>query len=371
MDEPLARNGGETHGDAPTEPAPDVAGSTPEGTEPASPAVERHTLARQTELLLGEHPSLDAYDVARMVGTSAARVLQFWRALGFAGVPASSRIFTRSDAQALRSALDLLERAGIGEPAFRSLVRAAAHSADRLAVWQVEALVEDAEQRLVLDDLTARIMVLDSISDTIEALEHLGTHAWRRHLYALLARTEDSVAHAGLVESRDDQLPLERAIGFLDVVAYTSRSSALGPAALAELVTSFEERARYVVTDAGGRVVKTLGDGVLFVADDLVTGLEAALQLRAAYADDDVPFEVHGGFTWGRVLARSGDVFGAPVNLASRLADLASAHELLTDQVTWALLVAHGLDAVVAGEERPTADLAGIGRVDPVRLTRV
>ena len=92
------------------------------------------TLERQTKLLLGELPHLDAYDVARMVGTSAARVLQFWRALGFPGVPASSKVFTRADADGLRAALDLIESSGLSETAWRALVRAAAHSADRLAL---------------------------------------------------------------------------------------------------------------------------------------------------------------------------------------------------------------------------------------------
>lgn len=153
-------------------------------------------------------------------------------------------------------------------------------------------------------------------------------------------------------------------------MSYTSRSARLGPAQLAELVSAFEERARDVVTEVGGRVVKTLGDGVLFVADDLATGVVAALDLRDAYGDQDVPFEVHGGLTWGRVLARSGDVFGAPVNLASRLADQAGARELLTDSVTWAVMVGAGMNAVVDGQELARTELAGIGPVDPIRLER-
>lgn len=340
------------------------------GSHPVPGEGDRATLERQTELLLGELPCLDAYDVARLVGTSAARVLMFWRALGFSGARASERIFTHADARALQSGLSLLEGAGLTEGAFRAMVRAAAHSADRLAVWQVEALVADAQERLVLDDLTARIMVLDSIGQTVPALQDLTVHAWRRHLLALLERTEMSVAHLGRVAMDEDQLPLERAIGFVDVVSYTSRSAQLGPTELAELVSVFEERARDVVTEAGARVVKTLGDGVLFVADDLASGVAAALDLRDAYADPQIPFEVHGGLTWGRVLARSGDVFGTPVNLASRLADHAGAAELLTDAVTWAVMVGAGLDRVVRGQEQPAADLAGIGSVDPVRLER-
>lgn len=340
-----------------------------EGVDGGDALLPRETLRRQTELLLGELPHLTAYDLAREVGVSAARVLQFWRALGFSGVPASAPVFTRSDADALASTLRLLRESGLSDAAFRTLLRAAAHSADRIAVWQVEALVEDAELRLELDDLTARILVLDTIADTIEPLGDLMQHAWRRHLLALLARTEESVAQAGRAPD-DDSLPLERAIGFIDVVSYTSQSAHLSATELAAFVTVFEERARNVVTDVGARVVKTMGDGVLFVADDLDTGVLAALALQETYSGDDVAFQVHGGLTWGRILARSGDVFGATVNLASRLADIAVAGELLTNIVTWALIEQRGLTSIVAGQPKPVAQVPGIGEVEPVQLSR-
>lgn len=331
---------------------------------------DAQTLERQTRLLLGGLPSLDAYEVARLAGTSAARVLQFWRALGFAGIPASEKAFTPADADALRAALSLVEDAGLTETAWRAVVRAAAHSADRLAVWQLETLVEDAERRWVLDDISARLVVLDTVGEAVPALEALSAHAWRRHLLALLTRTEQSVGQAGTAEGRDE-LPLERATGFVDVVSYTQRSARLGAAGLGELVSTFEERARDVVTEAGARVVKTMGDGVLFVADDLPTGLEVALELVDSYARAPVPLEVHGAVTWGRVLSRSGDVFGPTVNLASRLADIASAGQILTDEITWALAEADaGVRSTVVATSLPTAQVPGIGPVEPVLLGR-
>lgn len=339
-------------------------------TRPSAPVPdERPTLARQTEVLLGTLPTMDAYDVAREVGTSAARVLQFWRALGFAGVPASSRVFAGSDVEALRAALTLVERLGLSDDALRTLVRGAAHSADRLAVWQLEALVADAEERFQLDDVSARLVVVDTIGDTIEPLELLVTHAWRRHLLSLLDRTERSVAHLGN-QATGDELPLERAIGFCDVVSYTSRTLDLGASDLAELVVAFEERARDVITEVGGRVVKTMGDGVLFVADDLATGLRAALGLSETYREAPVPLEVHGAVTWGRILPRSGDVFGPSVNLAARLADLAEPGQLLTDVATWQLVEGSALVDLVDGTLLPPAVAPGIGTVEPVLLRR-
>ncbi|GMA30598.1 adenylate/guanylate cyclase domain-containing protein [Litorihabitans aurantiacus] len=328
------------------------------------------TLERQTRLLLGETPHLDAYEVARLTGTTAARVLEFWRVLGFASVPASRRTFTHADVEALRAAVSLAETTGMTETALRTVVRAAAHSADRIAVWQLETLVEDAERRWGLDDVSARLVVLDTVGEAVDALEALSNHAWRRHLLALLARTEQSVGRAGTTDDRD-ALPLERATGFVDVVSYTTRAAGLGAAGLGELVATFEERARDVITEAGARVVKTMGDGVLFVADDLPTGLEVALGLVDSYAEGPVPLEVHGAVTWGRVLSRSGDVFGPTVNLAARLADIAEAGQILTDEITWALAETDpAIRAEVVALSLPTAQVSGIGPVEPVLLSR-
>lgn len=354
-------------------------GAVPE-TRPALPAdkpgdataallTHRPTLERQTEILLGALPSMNAYQVADQLGVSAARVLQFWRALGFAGVPANAAVFAPSDVAALRSALALVGKLGLSEDALRALVRGAAHSADRLAVWQLEALVADAEQRFGLDDVSARLVVIDTVGETIAPLEELVTHAWRRHLLSLLDRTERSVAHLGN-QTPSDALPLERAIGFCDLVAYTSRTLELGASELAELVLAFEERARDAVTGVGGRIVKTMGDGVLFVADDLETGVLAALGLAETYRDGPVELEVHGAVTWGRILPRSGDIFGPSVNLAARLADLAGPGQLLTDAATWQLIEGSGLGPVVAGAPLPPAQADGIGVVEPVVLTR-
>lgn len=355
-----------TNGDARAPlPADSPAGATAEA------LTGRPTLERQTEVLLGALPSMNAYEVARQVGTTAARVLQFWRSLGFAGVPASAPVFAPSDVEALRSAFALVDELGLSEDALRALVRGAAHSADRLAVWQLEALVADAEKRFELDDVSARLVVVDTVGATIAPLEALVTHAWRRHLLSLLDRTERSVAHLGNLAPEEDALPLERAVGFCDLVAYTSRTLELGAAELAELVAGFEERARDAVTGVGARIVKTMGDGVLFVADDLETGLRAALGLGETYRDGPLPLEVHGAVTWGRILPRSGDIFGPSVNLAARLADLASPGQLLTDLATWQLIEGTGLGGtLVSGAVLPPAQAYGIGAVDPVLLSR-
>lgn len=327
------------------------------------------TIARHAQTLLDGPADLSAYDVARRADVSVAKVLEYWRAMGFQGVRADARVFAASDAEALIASRALVTDLGVDEQTWRRMIRAAAHSSDRLGLWQLENLVEDAERRLHLDDTSARLVVLDRIAEVVDALAEISAHTWRRHLVALLVRTERAVGKIGHPDT-DDALPLERAIGFVDVVAYTERTARLGAHDLSALVATFEERSRDLVTGSGARVVKTLGDGVLFVADDLGTGIDVALDLVAGFHDGAVPLVVHGAVTWGRVLSRSGDVFGPTVNLASRLADLAEPGEILTDSVTWQFAEATGAASAILAVAQCPADAPGIGSVEPVLLRR-
>src|SRR5699024_11714367 len=96
-----------------------------------------------------------------------------------------------------------------------------------------------------------------------------------------------------------------------------TRSADLTPRGLATLVQRFESAARDEVARYGGRVVKTIGDAVLFVADDLPAGARVATSLVQVMADQDLP--VRGAVVWGRLLSRSGELFGPVVNLSSWL----------------------------------------------------
>src|SRR5690606_24250946 len=269
----------------------------------------------------------------------------------------------------------------LGMAAAQSLVRAQGHSADRLALWQVEALVEDAVQRYALDDTSARLLVLDRVARLAPVLEQQLVHTWRRQLVALLGRIDRDVALAHAPPVPDaDQLPLERAIGFLDMISFTERSARMSPGELAELVQGFESAARDTIAGYGARVVKTIGDAVLYVADDLRTGAEVSLALLDAMGTRG--FEVRGSLVWGRVLSRAGEVFGPSVTLASRLGGVAPPGAVVRGDGSAALLEARGL-AVRVTAQGPVAvrgpGVAGVGagalavrrRLRPERQPRV
>ncbi len=121
------------------------------------------------------------------------------------------------------------------------------------------------------------------------------------------------------------------AIGFVDLVGFTPLALDLAPSDLGELIEDFEMTANEVVSQAGGRVVKHIGDEVMFAAVDPAAAAHIALELvRRFDAEDRVA--PHAGLGYGVVLGRGGDYYGSVVNLASRIADIAVPSEILATE---------------------------------------
>jgi len=313
-------------------------------------------------------------------GVSIEDARVFWATLGLPHADPDDSVFTADDVAALSRITGLVRSGQLEQRTATTLTRALGHSSERLVLWEVEALVEDTAARYALDDTSARLVVLDHLAEIGPLLEAQLVHSWRRHLAAMAGRIAAEFGDARLADQPDPTaLPLARAVGFADMVSFTRRTAGLGPSDLSAFVQRFETAARDVVTAAGGRVVKTIGDAVLFIADDVVTGARVALGLAqvlgsapdgpgagagAQGAHGVTPVRV--GFVQGRVLSRFGDVFGASVNVAARLTDVAEPSTVLTDQATAALLEGDPRYVLLA---QPARDLAGLGTIEPVRVS--
>ncbi|PFG33699.1 adenylate cyclase [Sanguibacter antarcticus] len=320
------------------------------------------------EALLGGPRRLTLDMLAEQTNLSHAYLRSYWQALGLP-VISEETMFTDDDAQALRDIARFADDEQLSSRALTTLVRSVGHTAERLALWQAEALVEQMILRHGLDDTRARLLVLDRLPSLAPVLEAQLVHAWRRQFAALAGRW--SVEFSGVRgedESGQGELPLPRAVGFADIVSFTTRTASMRSSELAEFVSNFEAGARDIITSAGGRVVKTIGDAVLFIADDVQTGARAALGLATAGEENDstgdVP-QVRVSLVWGRVLSRFGDVFGPSVNLAARLTDEAEPGTVLMDHATATLLAG---DAQYALTAQPGREVPGLGVIAPVRL---
>lgn len=157
------------------------------------------------------------------------------------------------------------------------------------------------------------------------------------------------------------------AVGFADLVGFTSLSQAIEPRELARIVDRFEAVAYEHIPERGGRVVKTIGDEVMFAADDGAVSADIALALAEAYAREaDLP-GVRVGLASGPTLSWEGDLYGPTVNRASRLVNLARPNTVLVADELGKQL--HDDPRFELRHLRPV-NLQGIGRERPWVLRR-
>jgi adenylate cyclase len=307
-------------------------------------------------------------ELADHAGVTREQIAAFWQVLGLALPPEGARAFTPIDVDALIASTEVVDYGVLGAETETSLLRAVSHTAERLAWWQVESLVDDAAARFELDGHSARLVVVDRIADLADIFEGQMVYAWRKHLAEIIRWIGQSVeADPKGDEEPSGALPLLRAVGFADLVGYSAISAKLDVGALDALVGDFTVECRDLITRGGGRVVKELGDGIMFATDEPIRAAQIALELAETIGADQRTPPARVGMVWGRVLGRFGDLFGPPVNLASRLTALAAPGEVVVDQATADLL--GDSPGFVLGAEEPT-DVAGVGRVRPYRLAR-
>ncbi|HEX4244938.1 MAG TPA: adenylate/guanylate cyclase domain-containing protein, partial [Acidimicrobiales bacterium] len=162
-------------------------------------------------------------------------------------------------------------------------------------------------------------------STSLPAMGRLLEFAWRRHVQAATRRAM-LIRTRGTVEGVSPTL----AVGFADMVGYTVLSQHVEEAQLAAVVSRFEELAYDTVTGLGGRVVKMIGDEVMFVVESARAAADIGLSLSEAYADDELLSDVRVGLAIGPVLIQDGDFYGPVVNLASRVVNIANPGTVLT-----------------------------------------
>ncbi len=332
------------------------------------PSVQPQTLHRYRDLLLGGKGTLSARDIAEQTGAPLEDVVRYWLEMGFTLDDPSEKQFNEWDLHAVQYWWQTLNSAGISQRTIAALTRAQSHIADRLALWELEALVEDAERRYQLDDSSARVVAIDQMRDLADALEVQMVYAWRRQMYALIERVTKELETRDVNHSKR-RFPLSRSLGFVDMESYTAASSLLGDK-LVGLVERFEYLCRSVVTQNGGRVVKMIGDSVFFIADDLEIGLAVVTSLIETLKNTSDMLPVRASFILGDVFSRSGDVFGPPVNLAARLVDVAPTGKILTDAPTAAAIASSPVADQYRVNDFPSTELRGFGRIRPFQVAR-
>lgn len=280
-------------------------------------------------VLLGGTARYTREEAVARSGATPEFAKRIWRALGFATRDGDLPTFTDGDVEALRITANLLQMEVIDEEAAVRLARAMGQTMARLAEWQVNILTT-MSQTPDNGSTEPRIGPLPSrAKELLPAVETLLVHVWRRQLAGATTRTL-----AALESTDDDAAPnyFPMVVGFADLVSFTMFSRELNEVRLAELVEEFEAASADIVASAGGRLVKTLGDEILYVADSAPDSAEIALRLaKGIKATAEVP-DIRVGLAYGPVLSLMGDVFGTTVNRASRLTSFAQPGTVLADE---------------------------------------
>lgn len=280
--------------------------------------------------------------------------MELWRLSGFPHAADDEVAFTSADVEALRLTHDLMRLGVLSPDRQAALVRTWGRSFARLAEWQVSLLADVALERG--DEGPEGLLGLTG--EVLPRVASLQTYIWRRHLASAASRIL-TMAGPGAAA-----VPL--AVCFVDIVGYTSHSKSLTEEELVSWIERFEDTCTGVVVDHGGRVIKSLGDAVLYAVESTADAATAALELVRLGADEEDPFpQVRAGLAYGDVVPRLGDVFGPTVNIASRLTSLARPGTVLVDEGAADAL--HELPGFDLSRMRRTS-VKGYSRLQPFRL---
>ena len=127
----------------------------------------------------------------------------------------------------------------------------------------------------------------------------------------------------------------DHAIAFADLADSTRLFRELGDVAARDLTQVFYGRVAAALPEHGGRMVKTMGDGVMCAfpdADRAVLAMSALHVHIAAIRAPEQPLRIHSGISFGSVIVEGADMFGTIVNVAAYLAAIARTNQILASQ---------------------------------------
>jgi class 3 adenylate cyclase/YHS domain-containing protein len=142
---------------------------------------------------------------------------------------------------------------------------------------------------------------------------------------------------------------IEATFGFIDLAGFTALTEVHGDFDAADMATRFAELTRAAL-HGGDRLIKTIGDAVLVTSPTPSNALDLVDRLLMSATGDKTLPALRAGLHHGPAIERDGDVFGAAVNLAARVAAEAYAGEVLVTPVIAAVAGERGIPVVEIGE---------------------
>jgi len=300
---------------------------------------------------------LSAEQVTALVGLDADTVRLWAAAFGFIGPDPTDRdefALTEREARTLATFSGLAamftdeEALGFARVVGSSLGRIAEAAVSLFLVDVEGPSLAAAEDELALaKNVLAAVELLDEFAPMLDPV-------LRRHVTQSIERSRMSIM------DEQERLQYRYAVGFIDLVGFTPLSQDMTAAELGLFLRTFEARAHDAVTAVGARLVKLIGEEVMFVAPDVDAACRVAAALMSERQTVDNRTVVpRGGLAYGPVLVRGGDYFGDVVTTASRLADQAEPGQLLVTEefaaASTVLAFTDRTDRMLKGFEQPVA----------------
>ena len=313
------------------------------------------------DAILRSKPEFNAVEVAAETGVTVEEARRLWRALGFPEF-VGEKAYTAADVDAVATLMGFVDAGAVDFDMAVNLTRGVGQTMARLADWEVSTLVSRVEEMEAGEEATgSRIgSAMRLVNEVNPPFERLLVYAWRRHLAAAVGRIE-------AMGAKDEDLhTIDVTVGFADLVSFTALSNTLDREEIGDLVEVFESRCQDVVARYAGRIIKSLGDSVLFVTNTAEEAVGVAEGIINVIGRDSKMPDVRLGLASGPVIQRLGDIFGPPVNMAARLTQVARRNRLIVDQTTADLLPATEWES----RRLPPRPVRGFGLVEPLVVRR-
>lgn len=276
--------------------------------------------------VLRRGPRWSAQETADRFGLRVDRVVRMARAAGLPIDDKDEPLFREKDVEALRVFAAGVEM--FGEPAALQLTR---------VVSGAMAAITDAAMAMFGEAIAARLNETDATelerAHEVEAACELLFGQLPLGLETVFFHQAEAAIRRAIASGVDEGAPvLHMAVGFLDLVGSTALVLDLAPREFGKLVSDFEQHACELVASHGGRVVKTIGDEVMFVCPDPVSACHVALAMCEYAASEPTMPALRGALAFGDVVAAYGDFYGYTVNLAARAVKLAPPGSVLVNR---------------------------------------
>lgn len=258
--------------------------------------------------------TLDFGTAAGEAGLTLAEGERIWAALGFPDPIRNARRLDPAGVETLRF-VATVGRDLLGPEHSLALARAIGAGTARLA----EAVVDAFRVRMEVPQLAAGVRYPEVVEQFVAvAREHVPRFTaamsvvLRHHLVEVASGAWSFDRETGASRR-------ELCIGFVDLVGYTALTHTSTTRTMLDTIIRFEDLIGEVLNRGGGRLVKLIGDGAMFVVDEPEQACRLVLDLVETFESDRSVPPVRVALAYGTVVATNGDYYGDVVNIAARL----------------------------------------------------